>query len=78
MPPNGSQPLPPGAVLAKIGTDLQAARQGDKDVAAVLAEHLLIAAPSDNAVALAKVALVRLAEQRAAHPEISDGVADIR
>ena len=78
MSTNGSQLVSPGAFLAQIGTDLQAARQADKDVAAVLAKHLLIAAPSDNAVALAKEALVRLAEQRAALPEVSDGVADVR
>ncbi len=77
MPPNGSQLLSPGAFLAKIGTDLQAARQADQEVAAVLAKHVLIGTPSDNAVALAKEALVRLAEQRAALPEVSDDVAYI-
>lgn len=78
MRPNGSQRICPAAFLATVGTDLKAAKQADTDVAAILAEHLLVATPSDNAVTLAKNALVRLAEQRASYSEVADGVADIR
>lgn len=78
LPTDGNQLPSPGEFLAKIGRDLQAGTEGDKDLAAVLAKHLLIATPADNAVTLAKEALMRLAEQRAAHPEMSDGVTNVR
>lgn len=78
LPLNGTERLCPEAFLAKVGTDLKAAKQADSDVAAILAEYLLAATASDNAVNLAKDALVRLAEERASYPEVADGVADIR
>ena len=65
----------PGDFLAKLGQAL--CRQGgvDASLAEILATHLLTAEPAADAVSVAKVAILKLANDRAIPPqrEADDG-----
>ena len=61
-----AQPLDtPDALLDAIGANLISKEGVDADLAAILATHLIKAAPAANAVAQAKEAIVALATERA-------------
>jgi hypothetical protein len=55
----------PVAFLKRLGEGLKGSEEVDRDVAAIIATHILQGAPAPNAVTLAKDAFLKLAEKRA-------------
>jgi hypothetical protein len=77
----GKQEVPPVAevesladFLVNLGKALRDKEGIDVDLADILAKHLLTAAPSVDAVAKAKAAILKLAAERASPP--APGVSD--
>jgi hypothetical protein len=60
----------PDAFLQALGESLKAKEGVDADLATILTTHILKAAPSPNAVAQAKEAIVTLAVERADPPKV--------
>ena len=60
----------PDAFLKALGESLKAKEGVDADLAAILTEHILKVAPSTNAVAQAKDAIVKLAVERTTPPKV--------
>lgn len=68
-PPAGTEkPESPEDILAGLAEALQATANVDTDLAGILAQHLLVMAADNNAVANAKAAITALAAQRATLP----------
>jgi hypothetical protein len=67
------EPETPEAFLKNLGNRLKTSAGVDGELAAILAAHILQGAPADNAVTLAKNAIVRLAEKRAKSPRAEAG-----
>lgn len=63
----------PTGFLAKLGKALREKEGIDVDLAVILAEHLLTAAPAVDAVAKAKEAILGLAANRANPPQPEGG-----
>jgi hypothetical protein len=65
----------PSAFLELLGESLKGKQGVDIGLAEILKSHILKVAPSQNAVAVAKDAIVKLAAERATTPksEVADG-----
>ena len=63
----------PEAFLIALGDRLKEKAGVDADLTDILMTHILKAAPAQNAVALAKNAILKLAGERAKPPEMADG-----
>ena len=64
----------PGAFLVALANDLRAGGESDADLADILGVHILKVDPSQSCVADAKVAIEKLAKDRAQpKAELADG-----
>lgn len=59
------------SVLASIGVALKARNGADKELADILATHLLVADPTNGVVEDAHLAILKLAAARADLPEVA-------
>jgi len=63
----------PAEFLVEVGKDLKAAKDVDQELAAIVAEHILVGAAAERAVANAKDAIVALAKVRATKMDVDHG-----
>ncbi|TSD86004.1 hypothetical protein FFK22_024605 [Mycobacterium sp. KBS0706] len=65
----------PDAFLKTLGENLKAKEGADVGMADILKTHILKAAPAQNAVTVAKDAILKLASERAnpSQPEVANG-----
>ena len=63
----------PDAFLRAMGDNLKVSEGVDTDLVSILTMHILKANPAQNAIAQAKEAIVRLADERANRPKVVNG-----
>lgn len=60
----------PAAFLAELGKALTVRQGEDADLAKIVCQHVLTAAPAENCVEQALIAMTALAERRASPPKV--------
>jgi len=72
MESEANKPETPATFLTSLGESLRKQEGADVDLIDILRDHILKASPAQNAVALAKAAIIELARTRA-NPHEKEG-----